>query len=123
MTGITLTEADRGRLIDLAAGDRLTVRLAETPGTGYRWEIAPGADPGLAGGLSAVLTGEGDRFAASESALPRPGVGGLRIFSFRAGEAGTATLSFRLRRPWEAEAAAVDTVTVTVRVTASTPSR
>lgn len=73
----------------------VTVRLDENPTTGYRWNIE------TAEGLEMV----GDSFERAGDAI---GAGGVRVFQFRASEAGPHRLSIRKWRDWEGESSIID---------------
>jgi predicted secreted protein len=75
-----------------APGD-LKVELAETPTSGYRWEVER-AVPGVE-----VM---GDDYLESPGELVAGG-SGLRTFRLHATAAGSYELAFVLRRPWESE--------------------
>ncbi len=106
MSTITLTRADDGRTVELRRGDTVTVRLAENPTTGYQWVLEPAGD--------AVLALQGsDSVRPSDAAV---GGAGERVFTFKAGKAGSATIRLELRRPWEGDAAVAERFAVTLRV-------
>lgn len=106
MKEVTVSEADHGRLIELAPDSRIAVRLLENPSTGYRWELESPED--------AVLKLETATYQPPATSVP--GAGGIRVFEFRAQFAGIALIRLRLRRPWESEHAhTIFEVTVKVR--------
>lgn len=80
------------------------VRLERAAGTGYDWEVA-------------TLPGDVRLVSATEAPKggPRPGGPVEDRFAFVVDEAGTFTLVFVLRRPWEEEPARTVTATVTAR--------
>lgn len=90
--------------VSLAPGDRLVLRLAENPTTGYRWELP---EP------PAALSVESDEFRPSPSEAP--GSGGERVIVLRATAAGQQSVRLRLKRPWESAAIRTLTADVTVR--------
>jgi predicted secreted protein len=82
--------------VKVEAGGRLVVRLTEQAGsTGYSWAV--GSTPGF-------LRLAGDTTVPASD--PMPGAPGEHVFTFQVARAGTGTLSFALRRPWESGAAA-----------------
>ncbi|HEY5183710.1 MAG TPA: protease inhibitor I42 family protein [Actinomycetes bacterium] len=85
---IELGPADTGTSRSVRVGELTTVRLPESPTTGYRWECdEPGA------GLLLVE----DRF---EGATTPRGSGGERVLVFQAVSTGPATLRLVNRRSW-----------------------
>jgi len=88
---------------EAAVGETVVLRLAENPGTGYRWEVT------AADGLELVA----DAFEPPASAAP--GAEGHRSFTVFADRPGTAHLHVERRRAWEP--AAVETCEVEVQVT------
>jgi inhibitor of cysteine peptidase len=84
---VELSAADTGTRRTIQVGARVTVRLAETPTTGYRWQADD--DPGLR------LVD--DRFEGAE--VPR-GAAGVRVLDFEAVHSGPARLRLAKRRAW-----------------------
>lgn len=78
------------------------VRLERSAGTGYDWEVA-------------TLPGDVRLLSSTEvpKAPGRPGGPVEERFAFVVDAAGTYTVVFALRRPWEAEPARTVTATVT----------
>ncbi|OKH97644.1 hypothetical protein A6A06_31105 [Streptomyces sp. CB02923] len=75
------------REITVSAGTRFSIRLADTPSTGFRWVLAaPEPDP-------AVLKETGGHYDADEPA--RPGSGGIRYVDFMARGAGRTEVTLR----------------------------
>jgi len=89
----------------VSTGDRITVRLAENPTSGYRWTVDEVDE--------AVLAPESSSFTPSPASVP--GAGGWRTFHFAALGAGTTILRLATRRPG-APPPAGKTFTATVRV-------
>jgi predicted secreted protein len=87
-----LTESDRGRTVEVAAGSLVTLRLRENP----------------TGGLELV----GDRFEPGGAI----GAAGVRVFEFRAARRGTHAIRLQNRREWEGAGSAVDQFETTVAV-------
>jgi inhibitor of cysteine peptidase len=107
MTTTALTEAAHGRAVHLAVGDTLSLRLAENPSTGYRWQLTLGT------GLEAA----GDDYAPGLPATAGVvGAAGERHFSIRATQAGDSTVSAVLRRGWDAAAAPARRFEISVQV-------
>lgn len=86
---IELREADAGSRSGMEVGERATVRLPESPTTGYRW---------VADFDSTRLRLVEDRFDGQE--LPR-GAGGERVLVFEAVRSGSASLTLEKKRAWE----------------------
>jgi predicted secreted protein len=105
---VNVTKAENGKTVQVAKGGTLVVTLEGNPGsTGYSW--------GLESGNDAVLKPQGDyKFTASQSNLI--GAPGKFEFKFTAASAGTATLKFANKRPWELNDPKAETFSVTVDV-------
>lgn len=101
-----LTEADAGRAVDLAVGDRLEIALPGNPTTGFQWEI---------GALDhAVVRPLGQpHFAPSSTAI---GAGGVVTLRFEAVAPGTATVRLDYRRPFEKDVPPARTFSATATV-------
>lgn len=96
------------RTVEVAAGDRVTVRLTEIPSAGYVWQVSFDADDlDVSAGPS---TSEQD--LASDDVV----VGGasVRVFAITRREAGPAAVTFSYLRPWEGPDAALRTVRLTI---------
>ena len=76
-----------------ASGGMIEIELPETPSTGYRWELE-NAD-------TAVAVAE-SRFDQPRSETGRVGGAGARHFRLRMIQKPPFTISFVLRRQWEA---------------------
>jgi inhibitor of cysteine peptidase len=103
---ITLTQADRDKVVGTRVGDTLVLRLDENPTTGYRWAVETGDE--------AVVALQSAAYVHARSA--GVGSGGQRSFTFHTKKAGSATLQFKLWRAWEGEASIVERFTVTLQV-------
>lgn len=86
-----LTRADSGGRRGARVGETVTVSLAESPTTGYRWQ----ADID-----TSALLQTGDRFNGPTG--PR-GAAGTRQFTFTVLRAGPTRLTVVKRRSWEAD--------------------
>ncbi len=86
---MTLTPADANTNRSVSVGDEITVRLPETPTTGYCWR--PDVD-------SDALQILGDHYEVAT--LPR-GAPGLHVFTFRALREGATVLKLVQGRAWE----------------------
>lgn len=104
VTETILTRADSGSTVDLRVGERLLVRLDESPTTGFAWTREGGND---------ALVEQDSDFAPASAGL---GGGGLRSFLFMAEKAGVVQLRLRLWRAWEGDSSVVEVFTATARI-------
>jgi inhibitor of cysteine peptidase len=89
-SGVLLTKADYGKSITVHLGDKVLLRLNESPSTGFRWAVESGA--------SGIIEFHGsDYIPAQDSAVGR---GGQRIFVFETKGSGRVRLVLKLRREW-----------------------
>jgi len=105
---ITLGRADNGKVVALRVGDRLVLRLEETPATGYRWAMEAHDEE--------VVALQHQEYAPFSHAAV--GGGGQRSWTFVAHRAGTDTLQLKLWRVWEGESSVTRRFTVTLHVRA-----
>jgi inhibitor of cysteine peptidase len=91
---ITLTEADSGRTVPVAAGTDIVLALATTPGTGYSWVLTDSGAPALELVDSATV-------ARDSAEAMRPGAPMTATWRFRTTRPGTGTVKLDYRRPWE----------------------
>jgi len=85
MEPIQLNQDDDGRVVTVAAGQQIVVRLPENPTTGYRWEPPAGV-----------------KVVADEYRSPggrAMGAGGERVFTLAAIPTA-GEVRFELKRPW-----------------------
>jgi len=87
-----------------SVGDHVVIRLAETPTSGFRWQLDE-YDP-------AVLQPAGDEFAPATDA--RTGGGGIREFRFLVRTADRSKVALSLRRAWETESAGAQQFETTI---------
>jgi len=103
-----VTKADNGKTVQVEKGGTLIVTLEGNPGsTGYSW--------GLESGNDAVLRPQGN-FTFTAPASNLIGAPGKFEFKFTAASAGTATLKFANKRPWELNDPKAETFSVIVNV-------
>jgi predicted secreted protein len=88
-----LGAGDDRQTVQAAPGDRIIVRLPETPGTGFRWTVAPPEATGI--------HLESEEFAPASGA--QVGGGGTRTFTFVVQDPTSARIELQRRRPWEGE--------------------
>jgi inhibitor of cysteine peptidase len=98
-------DADTGT-VEVVAGERLKVRLRESPTTGYEWEVAE----------YGPLVLEDRTYKVDDPDLD--GSPGVVTFTFIAPQPGTGSLVMIHHRPWEEDEEPIDTYTLTVTVTA-----
>jgi len=89
----TLSEADEGRVIRLAPGEAIDVRLPENATTGFRWNLEQAVEPILRLIDESVVQAQGGGV----------GAGGTRRMRFAAAQVGDADLRLALSRAWEGE--------------------
>ena len=89
--------------VDIAADERLEVRLPGQGAAGYEWQLESSDARGVE---------SSSRFVPSERGI---GGGGEHVFEILAARAGHYQLVFRLARPWERAAAREITIDVDVR--------
>ena len=106
---VTVTTAQSGTSVELAAGQTLLVRLPSNPTTGYRWVYVEPKD--------AVLRVDGpSSYEAAPSAGNIAGAGGTEIWKLAPLKAGQQQLRFEYRRPWEQDVAPSQVATFAVTV-------
>ena len=108
---VTVTEEDAGTIQAAHVGNRVTVRLAGNPSTGFNWTRTEPTNEELAGlALRPIEEGTWE-YPMNEQV---PGASGVCLFRYVANEPGTVTLSFAYGRSWESEP--VDTFSVVIWV-------
>ncbi len=95
---VTVTVDDAGSIKAAQVGDRVIVRLAGNPTTGFTWTRVEPTDENLAASPLEPVTEGAWEFPAGETA---PGAPGLCIFEYEVVRAGTVTLSYAYARSWE----------------------
>ena len=96
-------EVTRPGTYEARVGETVTVRLDETPTTGYQWEVV---------GEPAGLCVEANTFEPPSSAAA--GARGQRVVTLTAAEPGSHRLRMERRRAWEP--AAAETCEIVVHV-------
>jgi predicted secreted protein len=102
---LALVERDAGRLVDVANGQTIVIRLGSNRSTGYRWTLVSPSD----GALRAI----GEPTYTPGGSV---GAGGVETWSFLAAQRGRQELRFEYRRPWEAAAAPAKSLTYEIAV-------
>ena len=90
--------ADHPLCLTVRTGQLLRLPLAENGTTGYLWSVE--------NANQRVLELVSSDFLLPKHAKGMAGVGGVRVFTFRAVAPGCASLAFRHARPWEKDPAA-----------------
>ena len=99
-----------GKTIEISAGDSLTLTLDSNPTTGFSWALK-----GI--GNESVLEQTGHEFkAAPANDPPLLGAGGKEIWTFKALNRGSSTISMEYIRPWEQNVEPQETFVLTVVV-------
>ena len=105
--GLTVTEADNGQTVQVAAGGTVVVELPGNPTTGYIWQVTANDE--------SILLPTGYEFTPDSDAM---GAGGMEQFKFNAMAPGTVELALANSRPWETDTPPAETFAVTVEVEA-----
>ncbi len=100
-----LAESDRGKKIELQAGESITVVLTGNPSTGFDWTVAE-MNP-------EILNLEERQF---QPASPYVGSGGQVRLHFCAVGSGRTRLKLHYRRSWETEKRPLRTWYVTLQI-------
>ena len=104
----SVNESDSGKQVEIwANGGILTVTLESNQTTGYSWELREISDPG-------VLQKTDNEYETPTSGLV--GAGSKEVWTFKALNAGTTTLSMEYSQPWEGGQKGAKSFTLTVVV-------
>jgi inhibitor of cysteine peptidase len=102
---VTLTAADNGKVVDVAEGEAIALRLHENAATGYRWEF-DGLDRTCVGVEEREHVRQAGAFVASGDAqwllVPR--------------KPGTVEVRLKRWRRWEGEESVRERFAVTLRI-------
>jgi len=108
--GTVSVSLDDAGLIKVAhVGDRVVVRLAGTPSTGYTWNRTAPSDSSLATSPLEVVRENEWEFPAGGNLVGAPG---LCVFEYVVERTGTVTLDYAYARSWEAEPAQTFSFTI-----------
>lgn len=102
--GVTITEPGP---VSLKPGEQATIILDSNPTTGYSWELTSAPD-------TAVVRIVSDTYVPPAQQIP--GAGGKQEIRIEGVAAGTATLEFGYRRPWETDVPPSETASFPVTV-------
>jgi inhibitor of cysteine peptidase len=106
---VTVSAAQTGTSVALAADQALLVRLPSNPTTGYRWIYVEPKD--------AVFRVDGpSTYEAAQTGGNVAGAGGIEIWKLAPLKPGAQQLRFEYRRPWEQDIAPSQVVTYPVTV-------
>ncbi len=75
------------------AGETFTIKLNENPTTGYQWSVSISDE--------SVVALDKDEYVPDDKSGELAGSGGVRVLTFKALEAGTATINMVYERSWE----------------------
>jgi inhibitor of cysteine peptidase len=105
-----VTEADKGKTIDLENGKTFFLKLKESPTTGYSWKL------NLSQGLKNI---SGEYYPAKQPEgveHPLVGAGGVHLWEIKAIAKGSQQVTGVYKRPWENETSEDETFTLNVEV-------
>jgi len=103
-------DAAADQTLMLAVGQQAAIELEENPSTGYRWAV----DATASSNLSILRIGDLG-FSQDSGGKRLLGAPGIHRWSVEATSAGSASVSFVYRRPWEATFARKHQVTIEAR--------
>jgi inhibitor of cysteine peptidase len=102
---LTLLAEDSGKTLELMAGERVQLQLAENPSTGFQWALDL---------QDRQLSLEASDFTLDAGG--QPGSWGMRTFRFRVLEPGEARLRLKYWRQWEGERSVVNRFAILFRI-------
>lgn len=92
---VFLTKQDSGKNIELSVGEKVTVKLAENPNTGYGWEFfTEPENQDIIGDIK-------EEYVQDKAENGMVGVGGVKSYSFIVQKSGEVVLKGYYFRPWE----------------------
>lgn len=93
-SGLTLTQNDDGRHLDVRDGDIIVVKLKANRASGFGWVMADSTGD--------VLVRAGNpAYVPNATKNGKVGSGGIETWRFRAVHPGDQTMRLEYRRPWE----------------------
>jgi predicted secreted protein len=95
------------KMLTLKANSRFSILLPSNITTGYSWNL-------VSPGKSQNVENTGHLYVPPT--VSSPGAGGEERWSFQASQAGTTTLQFAYRRPWEKNTPPIKTYSLTIHV-------
>ena len=105
---MVLTQAMHDTTVDVQLGRIVDVELAENPSTGWTWRLQTST--------KGVLEPAGEHFTPGPDAGRRVGVGGIRVFHYRAAAVGEVRLVYALVPPGSGGKASDETFTISIHV-------
>lgn len=102
-TQLTITTADNGGSVKVAAGGQIKVTLPGNPTTGYVWQVTANDE--------SILRPLGYAFTPDTDAV---GAGGVETFTFQMIAPGIVELELVNSRPWESDVEPVQTFAVSI---------
>ncbi len=109
---VIVTADDAGAIKTARVGDRVIVRLAGNPTTGFTWTRVEPTDEALAASPLEPVAEGAWQFPVGGN---MPGAPGICIFEYRVVHAGTVPLSYTYARSWEEEPAQTFSVVIWAR--------
>jgi inhibitor of cysteine peptidase len=108
-SAVKITDADKGKTIELARNSVFEVALEGNPTTGYTWAFEADASP--------LVKQMGDpTFQSSANSANVVGAGGIQTFKFQTIATGQYTLKMIYHRTFEKGVAPVNTFTVNLLI-------
>lgn len=108
---VFVDESQDGQIVEVVAGNLVTVTLGSNPTTGFRWELAEPIDERMLALIESKYV-PGDE---SQQDKPVAGAGGNEEWTFETLAAGDVTISMAYSRPWEGGEKGVETFNLTLR--------
>ena len=105
---MVLTQAMHDTTVNVHLGRIVDVELAENPSTGWTWRLQTSTN--------GVLEPVGEHFTPGPGAGRRVGVGGIRVFHYRAAAVGEVRLVYALVPPGSSGKASDETFTISIDV-------
>jgi predicted secreted protein len=105
---ITVDNSANGQTVGLAVGQTMEVRLAETAGTGFRWQLQDSLGPACR---------VAEEHVEPPPAPVQPGQPGTHVWRIEGVQAGTCTLAASYVRPWETGATTAAGFSLQIAVT------
>ena len=105
-----ISESYNGKMVDLAVGHMIELRLKENPTAGFRWQV--GRDGAPACRIVADFIEP-----AIKDGPPMPGQGGTHVWRIEGVQAGTCEVMLAYARGWETDRAPAMTFDMNIHVT------
>ncbi len=105
-----ISESFNGKIVDLAVGHVIELRLKENPTTGFRWQV------GRDGAPACRIVADFIEPAIKDSP-PAPGQGGTHVWRIEGIQAGTCEMMLAYARGWETDRPPATTFDINIHVT------